>query len=165
MLIRQEIAAIELALAEDWERLESHLAEIILAQLQTLPVDIRAQIGDLEATAQTQANVAVKDVYQNPWFQFYVRHDPAGDWSQVQVPVLALYGEYDESVPPDVNIPPLLTALEEAGNSNVSVVVFPDTNHLFVRGQLGQSGPVSNDLRVVPELLDTITAWLGLFLD
>lgn len=165
MLIRQEIVAIELALAEAWEPLGLHLAATILAQLETLPDDMRERIGDLEEAAKAQAQIAVANVYQNPWFQFYIRHDPALDWSQVQAPVLAIFGEYDESVPPDLNVPPLQAALQQAGNREFSVIVLPDTNHLFLREPTSGPAPALGEMHVVPELLDALVDWLVQFVD
>jgi dienelactone hydrolase len=64
------------------------------------------------------------------------RYDPVPDLSRAKVPVLALFGERDNMVPPTENLAPMQAALESAGVIH-SVKVFPQANHLFWKSVRG----------------------------
>jgi pimeloyl-ACP methyl ester carboxylesterase len=50
-------------------------------------------------------------------------------WRQVKIPVLALYGGKDLNVPAAKNVAALTEELNEAGNRDYTIKVFPDANH------------------------------------
>jgi fermentation-respiration switch protein FrsA (DUF1100 family) len=72
-----------------------------------------------------------------PWFRYFLRYDPVTSLRQVHVPVLAINGSLDLQVPPAQNLPPIRTALEEAGNPDFTVVELPGLNHLFQEARTG----------------------------
>jgi len=63
--------------------------------------------------------------------------DPAGYLARITVPVLALFGEVDPMVPPELNIPLVCAGLRRAGNTDVTVHVFPHANHDFFHARTG----------------------------
>jgi pimeloyl-ACP methyl ester carboxylesterase len=50
-------------------------------------------------------------------------------WRQIKIPVLALYGGKDLNVPAAKNVAALTEELNEAGNRDYTIKVFPDANH------------------------------------
>lgn len=57
------------------------------------------------------------------------RYDPTEDLKRTILPVLALYGENDKSVPPRENVDKMQAYLAEAGNTDITIKVFPGVGH------------------------------------
>lgn len=68
---------------------------------------------------------------QNPWFEYFMVHDPAKELEQVSCPVLALNGEKDLQVDPKLNLPIIEAALKKSACKDFQVVELPGLNHLF----------------------------------
>ena len=63
-----------------------------------------------------------------------VGNDSTDWWSRVRCPVLALYGDHDESTgPPQPVIAIIERGLAAAGNKDVTIRIFPDANHSLCR--------------------------------
>jgi uncharacterized protein len=92
-----------------------------------------------------------------------VDFDPAPWLERLHVPVLALFGEVDPMVPPDPNVALLCRALLKAGNSDVTVHVFPHANHDFLPARTGlpEEYP-SIERRYVPGFLEWVGHWVTL---
>ncbi len=154
-------AVLDLAVAQDWPALEAKISAIITEQVKMLPEERKAAMGDLQALVQQQV-AAQLQTFQSPWYQHFLTHDPAEDWAQVTVPVLALFGAKDAQVDAEQNRTALEAALRRAGNDDVTVVVLPTANHLF---QDAQTGAFEEYAALAPEFvpgfLDTISQWLA----
>lgn len=61
------------------------------------------------------------------------RFDPAETLRHTTKPVLALFGEEDTYVPPRENVDRMRALLAEAGNRDVTTVVYPDCGHDLIR--------------------------------
>jgi len=57
--------------------------------------------------------------------------DPASYLSRIHVPVLAIFGEKDASVPVKISIEIYKTSLKNAGNKDLAIKVFPEANHII----------------------------------
>jgi 4-carboxymuconolactone decarboxylase len=87
---------------------------------------IRARVpADLDSAAST-----------NPWIRYFLAHDPLPVARQLRQPVLILQGDTDRQVTPD-QADTLAAALTAAGNRDVTLRRFPDTNHLFLADPSG----------------------------
>lgn len=153
-------AAIALMNADDWDGLETLLRETILAQYDELTDAQRAALGDIEAQV-AQVTEAQMQSFQTGWFRAFVNYDPEPDWAQVDVPVLAFFGGLDVQVDAGQNAPALEAALNEAGNDDVTVIIYPQANHLFQEartGSLQEYGAL--EPAFVPDLLPDLSAWL-----
>ncbi|MEA3336520.1 MAG: alpha/beta fold hydrolase [Chloroflexota bacterium] len=151
---------LDLVVAQDWPTLQTVLEKITTEQLQALPEEQRATLGNLEAVV-AQQTAAQMQAFQSPWYQFFLSYDPARDWAQVTVPVLGLYGELDTQVDATQNTSALQAALDQAGNSAVTIQVLPTANHLFqdaVTGSVNEYPMLKTDL--VPGFLESISSWL-----
>jgi uncharacterized protein len=152
---------VELALAEEWESLEHFLGDLTRAHLATLPDPEREGIDDVEGFVARYAASGTA-AFQSPWMRYFLRYDPAEAWSRVTVPVLAVFAERDVQIDLDQNRAPLEAALARAGNGDLTVMVFPEANHLF---QWADSGHVDEYLRLemafIPGFLEAIASWLS----
>jgi len=99
--------------------------------------------------------------FLTPWYGSLIAYNPAEDWAQTTIPVLAIFGALDVQVDEAQNAVPLTQALVEAGNPNFSIVVLPGANHLF---QAAETGSVEEyytlPYEFVPALMPTLTDWV-----
>ncbi len=158
--VARQRTLVDLAVAEAWDEMDALLVDLMLEQLGALPEDQRAGIGDLEAFARAQAATQV-DAFRNPWMHFFLTYDPAQDWAQITVPVLALFGALDTQVDVAQNQRVMEAALADAGTTDVTTEVFPTANHLFQEAVTG--GPdeyLSLEMQFAPGVMEAISAWL-----
>jgi uncharacterized protein len=96
-----------------------------------------------------------------PWSRYFLTYDPAIALKKVACPVLAIIGEKDVQVAPDVNIPAIGQALKAGGNTTCTVKMLPGLNHLF---QECETGALSEYARIEqtfsPIALACIGDWL-----
>ena len=145
---------------EGWEELEANWRKQTQDAIDAMTDEQRNQIDDVDQYVEN----AVKGLRQsvdNPWFRFFLFHDPAQALRRVNVPVLALFGEKDLQVLAKTNEPAVSNALKEAGNTDVTVKTFPGANHLFQLAKTGSSAEYATlPKEFVPGFLDTITEWI-----
>lgn len=146
---------------QDWTAMETLLRDTIRKQVEALPDNQRAAIGDLDAYLD-QVVAAQLPTFQSAWFASFLNYDPTDDWQNVTIPVLAIFGGLDVQVDAEQNAPALEAALEASGNSDVTIVTLPKANHLFqqaVTGGLQEYGTLEPEF--TDELLPTINEWLA----
>ena len=144
----------------DPEAIEQYVYERALEQIAALPEDEREALGDAEAYARTLAAQSAQQ-YGAAWFESFLNYDPALDWAQTTIPVLAIFGGKDVQVDAQQNAPALQAALEQTGNEDFEIVVLPDANHLFQAagtGGLSEYGTLPAEF--TPDLLPTLLNWL-----
>ena len=96
------------------------------------------------------------------WLRYFVTHDPKEILRKVKCPVLAINGALDKQVPPNLNLPAIEQALQEAGNTHFTVKELPGLNHLF---QTAQTGTMDEYAKIketmAPVALETIAQWIA----
>jgi pimeloyl-ACP methyl ester carboxylesterase len=141
--------------------LSDAVREMITAQLEGRPDAARAAIGDIPAAVNRTLPNAVAQV-NNPWMRAFVALDPATFMARVTCPVYAAFGAKDTQVPPALHRGPLEAALAKGGNARVTIKVYPDANHLFIKANTGQVSEYATLPKVfVPEFLDDLVAFVG----
>ena len=96
-----------------------------------------------------------------PWYRELLGTDPRPILEQVACPVLALNGAKDLQVAAADNLAAIDAALKRGGNADVTVINFPDLNHLFQHADTGS--PVEYaaiEETINPAVLDVITDWI-----
>ena len=97
-----------------------------------------------------------------PWFRDFLGHDPGPTLSNVKVPVLALNGELDLQVPPGLNLPAIVAALEKGSNSDYAAVKLPRLNHLFQTATTGSPAEYAAiEETFAPVALGAISDWIS----
>jgi hypothetical protein len=96
-----------------------------------------------------------------PWIRFFLAHDPLPVARQLRQPVLVLQGDTDRQVTPE-QADTLAAALTAAGNRDVTLRRFPDTNHLFLADPSGdpQRYAALADSRLRREVLGALADWV-----
>lgn len=93
------------------------------------------------------------------WFRHFVLLDPRPVLRQVDVPVLALFGERDLQVPSQENMAAMREAL--AGNTDVTIVEMPRLNHLFQTATTGGPAEYAQiEETFAPAALERIAQWI-----
>ncbi|MEI2690283.1 MAG: alpha/beta fold hydrolase [Anaerolineae bacterium] len=156
----QQREVLELAMNQDWTGLETTLNQIAQDQAAAMTDEQRAALGDVGALVKQQI-AAQLQIFQSPWYQFFLRHDPGQDWTQVTVPVLGIFGARDTQVDAEQNSAALQAALDQAGNSVVTITVLPAANHLFQEaGTGGVDEYAALPPQLMPEFLEALSQWL-----
>jgi len=97
----------------------------------------------------------------NPWFRFFLKHDPYPVLTKVDIPVLALNGAKDTQVPADENLTAIEKALTESGNRNLKTMKLENLNHLF---QTAETGAISEygeiEETISPKVLEIMAEWI-----
>jgi len=81
----------------------------------------------------------------------HAQDDPESAFKRITCPLLAIYGELDWAVLPGPNIARLEKALNEGGNQDYTIKVFPSASHNLWLQKTGG---------YVPGYFDTMTEWL-----
>jgi pimeloyl-ACP methyl ester carboxylesterase len=137
--------------------LRAKLREVVRAQVAGLPeAERKALGGDPDKFVDLQV-----DGVLSPWFRFFLTYDPRPALALVKVPVLALNGERDLQVNPDLNLPEIEKTLKAAKNPDVTIRRLPELNHLFQHAKTGAvSEYVKSEETISPEVLDIVTKWI-----
>ena len=128
------------------QRLEQYVAENEPSE------EFKNTIGSQKAAYAT---------YANPWFRFFLTHDPRLDLRKVKVPVLAFCGSKDLQVDADLNLPEIEKALKEAGNQDFTIMKVEGLNHLFQKTETGRVSEYAHLEETFNEdLLETMVQWV-----
>ena len=135
----------------------------ILAYQQAFAVDSVAKFtGSRRDSALTAMSKALDSISaQQPWLRFFADYDPLPTARRVRTPVLVLQGETDRQVTAD-QAQELAAAFRAGGNRDVTLKVFPATNHLFLADPNGSPSGYATipSKHVRSEVLGTIADWL-----
>jgi pimeloyl-ACP methyl ester carboxylesterase len=97
----------------------------------------------------------------NPWWRYILGMDNKTILINVKCPVLAIYGELDQQVIPDKNIPVIEEALKEGGNKDFMVKKLPGLNHLFQTAETGSEYEyIRIEETISPQALNMISDWI-----
>ena len=99
------------------------------------------------------------DELQRDWQKIY-SFNPASALEKVSCPVLALFGDRDNSTPVKPTIANIERALKMAGNKDLTVKIFPKGNHGLLEAETGANSEIPKLKRFVPRLFETIRDWL-----
>ena len=103
--------------------------------------------------------VVVRQV-SGPWYQYFLKYDPAPNWSHMKAPLLALNGSLDLQVPAAANLAAIRAAT--AANPDVTIVELPGLNHLFQHATTGSVGEYRDiEETFSPEALELISDWIS----
>lgn len=121
---------------------------------------MKKSIQDKEAYITASVNVQIS-IYNNNWFRFFIKYDPATALENLQIPVLMTFGGLDLQVSASHNKPKMEEALTRGGNKNFKSILFSNANHLYQEAQTGSPSEYANlPKEFVSGFLDEITKWI-----
>ena len=95
-----------------------------------------------------------------PWFREHYAHPPSQWVDQVKCPVLLLHGELDHNVPA-TDAKQLQAALVAAGNTDVTLYLFPGLDHSFRRlGDPKEDFITAMQRPLDPVMPEALISWL-----
>lgn len=98
----------------------------------------------------------------SPWMRTFIQIEPKEYLSKVNCPVLAINGEKDFQVVPQVNLEGIKSALKSNNNLDVTINEVKDLNHLFQTSETGSfTEYASNEETFSPIVLEIITDWIN----
>ncbi len=83
---------------------------------------------------------------------------PLPTWRSLKQPVLALWGEKDESVPPQQSATIIKQVLQEAGHTDYTLHLFPEGDHGI--GRFVEAADGQQQWEPVPGFIETIVEWV-----
>ena len=121
-------------------------------------MDQAKRLGQEITTAQAKANVQMTASSQ-PWYDFFVKYDPAAAIGKIQCPVYAANGSKDVQVYADENIGALKKLLNVKPEDRI--IVYEGLNHLFQHASTGQPEEYAEiEETFSEEVISDISEWI-----
>ena len=150
------------------EKYSKQIYDLVIASPDQLEEKLKAVLNDLKvkypeagkALDEKTIDAQIKSITSD-WMSTFLSIDPADHLTKVKCPVLAINGEKDFQVLPDINLKGIEAALQKAGNKDVTIKTLPDLNHLFQHAETGAFEEYAKiEETFAPEALELITTWL-----
>lgn len=132
-------------------------------RLKPLVEEAARRMPDSGIEPGKQVEVLMKglEMFRTPWFEYFLGYDPAKALRLAPCPVLAVIGEKDLQVLPDLNLPPLREALAASPSGDVTVEELPELNHLLQTADTGFVSEYSQiEETIAPSALKLIGDWV-----
>jgi len=118
------------------------------------------EVGGTLFIPQNQLSENLEIIYGLPSLASFLYHDPASGLSQLQIPVLGLFGGNDSQVSIEQNKDRMEGTLLQAG-ANYHFVVFDTANHFFQESETGLRKEYDKlDNRFVEGFTAEISSWI-----
>jgi fermentation-respiration switch protein FrsA (DUF1100 family) len=135
---------------------------VLNAWLKKTPADVIAASTNIKTEADKQKFIAeFSKTFRMPWFNYFIKYDPAVYVQKINAKVLALNGEKDIQVASVSNLAALKASLQKGGNKNFEVVEVKGLNHLFqhcTKCTVAEYGELEET--IAPEALQLIGQWM-----
>lgn len=107
----------------------------------TLAPDVKAarrseQLEGIRRVVEGGDTSKVPEVLRSAWMKYFLSYDPLPVISRVRQPILIQQGEIDRQVTAD-QAQMIEKVARAAGNKDVTVIVYPNLNHLFLPAKTG----------------------------
>lgn len=108
-----------------------------------------------QARAETMINL-----FNSPWYRFFLNHNPIETLKKITIPVLALNGDKDWITHAKM-LTTINNTLKEAGNRDYKTIELPDLNHQFRTCQTGAIKKYAMiEETIAPVVLNIISDWI-----
>ena len=89
------------------------------------------------------------------------RDDPAPTLRQIQLPVLALFGELDNNIMAEKNRAAWEAGLKAGGHRDYALRILPKANHVLLEAKVGNNAEMKSLQRFVPAYSAIVLDWLS----
>jgi hypothetical protein len=100
----------------------------------------------------------------HPYLRFIrpmIHYDPAPTIRQLQLPVLAFFGELDNNIMAEKNRAAWEVALEAGGHRDYMLKTLPRANHALLEAKVGTNAEMRSLQRFVQDYFTTVQDWLS----
>ena len=145
--------------AGDWEPVEESLRERLQEQINQLPEAQIEALGNMDGFIQSQIQRQLSAA-KSDWFKSLINIEPFDVVKELEVPILAIFGEKDMQVYPDGNLEEVIKLRNEPG-VRLDYSVIPEANHLFQQSNSGLPSEYGMlDQSFADGFISTIIEWL-----
>lgn len=114
----------------------------------------------LKAAVEGRDMEELTQAMKTPWYREFLKYDPVVTIRKVKCPILILHGALDRQVTVE-QAELLAEAAKASGNKDVTVKVYPQLNHLFLKAETGYVSEYSKlQPKVGLDVLDDIKDWI-----
>lgn len=129
-------------------------------QLKGLFQEMRALSPKMKRELSDQVITQQIKMLQSPWMTAFMAHDPKPYLEKINCPTLAVNGEKDFQVMPDLNLGAIEKALQ--GKKDVTIHEFNNLNHLFQTSETGAFDEYATIKETfAPVALEYISNWIS----
>lgn len=119
---------------------------------------------DIPADKKDSILTAAKVPYgkdANAWTQYFLTYDPIATLKKVKQPVLIMQGGTDQQITPE-QAPIIESTLKGAGNTDVTLKLFSERNHLFLKDPIGFPGDYTKlkNGKIDAEVMGALAEWV-----
>lgn len=101
-------------------------------------------------------------LYNSPWFRYFITFDPATYLTKITCPVLAVNGTLDVQVRSSSNLSAIKANLTKAGNTKFKIATLTGLNHLLQKATTGGVDEYANINETVdPAALTRVSTWIN----
>lgn len=139
----------------DTAKLKQQITDYLLAKADKIP-------GLTIPEGSTKESIIAMQIDQltSPWMLNFIRYNPAENLNKLKIPTLALFGEKDLQVSPQLNEAPMREAFIKANNKG-EVIVIPGVNHLFQECTTGSPNEYAGiEQTISPKVMKIIANWI-----
>lgn len=151
----------EASVVDSTRRTQERMFDAVLGASDSSAVaDTLQSVFDAEGVPEAQRNAQIER-FTAPWFTFFLKYDPQPMLTQLDIPVLALFGSKDLQVPSEQNAEIMRSALEESPSPDATVEVLDGLNHLFQPAETGHPTEYSQiETTMAPKALERVSGWI-----
>ncbi|MGB9912442.1 MAG: alpha/beta hydrolase family protein [Candidatus Kapaibacteriota bacterium] len=139
----------------NYEKAKEILRKQAKRQMEYFPEEFSSQVS----TTLIERNIQMQiESLRSEWFTTFINLDPISYLKQIQCPLLFVYAEKDQQVPPEINIKHLQKHIKK---KNFTIKTISSANHLFQKCKTGQIYEYAIlPKKFAPNFLETIQEWL-----
>ena len=145
----------------DTQATKAHMHAIIAEYLQGLSEEQLRESKKLPFAITPENAGSIIDMFNSPWYRFFLTYDPTISLRELTMPVLALNGDHDWIALSQIALPIIEQSLKAAGNKDFTVLETKNMNHWFQTcktGALAEYGTIQETLS--PAVLEIIAQWI-----
>jgi pimeloyl-ACP methyl ester carboxylesterase len=148
--------------AFDMVRKETDLKKLA-AQLNIYFQQVKENNPDMMPEEFTKDKIAQQvSTLTSPWLSYFIQTNPDRFISKVSCPVLAINGELDFQVIPELNLQAIEKSLHKARNQDTTIKKLKGLNHLFQNADTGASTEYAKiDETVSTQALKLVADWIN----
>lgn len=142
------------------------LAKIKIQQLMqdywiSLPESLKQESEKIPFAITSAKIDGMTQVFNSPWYRYFLHCKPVEVLKQITVPVLALYGDRDWIASSQSSVAIVSETLKAAGNNDVTALELPNLNHSLQTCQTGALVEYAMiEETIASEVLKTISEWI-----
>ena len=139
------------AIQDQWPLLES----------AALAIDPMVNTTELKQQLTNQIDQQFMEL-KSPWYTYFLNYDPGPSWLLLRCPTLAIWGEKDTQVLPQLNGLAIEQMVERNPALEATLVVLPSINHMMQNSTTGLPEEYNEIQETISnEVLETIGQWLN----